>query len=91
MSIKTLYVCEKCKKESEDMKEFGYVSLSVYGWNDYYPKSFSDTAYGKTEHWCIPCLNSVGVFLTYEERKKQESVPTLEDMIREIVREEIPQ
>ena len=90
--IKTLYVCEKCKKESEDFKAYALVSLIVNGWNTYYPHGFGNTVYNKQEHWCIDCLKTVGVFLVFEERKAAEfKEPTLEDMIRQIVREEIPQ
>ncbi len=90
--ITTTYKCDRCGAESTDRYELDIQSVVVgimnydYGSNDY--RVFDRLNRGKD--MCRKCREEFGLAPT--ERKKDEpekTYPTLEEMFREIMREEI--
>lgn len=87
MATKQVVTCDRCKKEQEDRVGFWCVSAGVgkYSGDSSWEKSFR-------QDWCNDCCKEFGI---YPNPKKPENIErqaaiTLEDMIREIVRSEIP-
>jgi len=83
MASKTTYTCDRCKQESD-----------VYGWLN--TISVSITRYPQhTAEWCDDCVIALGVVLPSTlgrgHAQAPQPAPTIEDMIREIVRSEIQQ
>jgi hypothetical protein len=84
---KTILTCDRCKKEVDTlcevaagMKQNNYSSYGGRGININSPY-FAE--------WCAPCCAEVG-FHKYQPPKTVEEIqPKLEEIIREIIREEI--
>lgn len=85
----TTYQCDRCKKFLEGKKPYGrpeqFWTVAV---------TLSD-GYGETvvdkQEWCLPCVEEMKMFCppkNYPNPQPDEK-PTLEDFIREIVREEV--
>jgi len=97
MSQVTTYKCDKCKEESINSEDLKLTTIGVgvkstaYG-SSYHEKAFSlyDPLRREMEV-CDSCLEKLGfVHKKVNEYKEMEQpYPTLEDMIREIIREEI--
>ena len=98
MSKVTTYKCDKCRKESINPDELKLIVVGVgikstaYG-SSYHEKAFSlyDPLRREMEV-CDSCLEKLGFVHKKEGEDKKETqqpYPTLEDMIREIIREEI--
>lgn len=101
MSRKQVITCDRCSKFADDdnpesIKALALSTVTVgrriaytsYSGNQVYPASKEWTC-----EWCAACCREVGVFeiLALEEKPPQgQAIPTLEDMIREIVRQEMP-
>jgi len=87
MSTKTTYICDRCKCEFPDRKDIKCVSAGVgeYAGSDSWFKSFR-------QHWCHGCLAELGLPAWHSKVSDvlPVSTPTLEDMIREIIRSEAP-
>jgi DNA-directed RNA polymerase subunit RPC12/RpoP len=88
MSTKTTYSCDRCKSEFSDRKAIKSVSAGVgeYAGSDAWFKSFR-------QDWCHNCLKEFG--LPYEHAKAKDippsPPPTLDDMLRELIRHEVQQ
>lgn len=87
---KTILTCDRCKKEVKDLVEVGAGKRSI----QYYSFSPSGTTYELFQlsaEWCLACCIEMGIAQPCKESKAQpiQPPPTLEDMIREIIREEI--
>jgi hypothetical protein len=86
MSTKTTYACDRCKSEFSDRKAIKCVSAGVgeYVGSDAWFKSFR-------QDWCHGCLNEFGLASTPKEKTtlNPPNPPTLEDVIREIIRHEV--
>jgi len=87
MATKTTYACDRCGAIFDDRNMLKCVSAGVgdYSGENSWFKSFH-------QDWCFECLKVLG--LPYGWRKDQypkddAPTPTLEDMIREIVRSEM--
>jgi len=84
----TTYKCDRCGAESigDDTIDL----LSIYLGEGQY---MSDAVHrGHRKEWCVKCRIETGIHKpekTLPEIKPIDSAPTLEEMIREIVREEI--
>lgn len=96
MSSITTYKCDRCGGTSTDREELKLSQIGIGVKRDvgsfyYSPGSYmlQDTQHREAE-WCEKCLLEVGVM---SPRPKEEastpSFPTLEDLLREIIREEI--
>lgn len=89
---KTILTCDRCKLDVDALNEVGAGLRSIkYGM---YGSGYHSWDLGGQIHadWCRPCCVEVG-FITENYGKKEEKPiippPTLEDMIREMIREEI--
>lgn len=81
----TIYKCDKCGKQQNESNQMWHVQLRVV----YYEASGDYETPKLQSLWCRTCLDEAG--LTPSKRKPEELKPvTLEDMVREIVRQEIP-
>lgn len=88
MSQKTIYTCDRCKKEGENIS-LTIVALgiksTIYG---YYNNEFNLTGYKKEIGVCDECLIALGIKQT-PKTPAPSTQPSLEDIIRDIMREEI--
>lgn len=90
MTTRTIHICDRCKAEQVDNYDgLHTVTLSVKPLMRYSANSSSND---HSETWCRKCVDDVGLlrFVPFieEEAKKEPPLPTLEEMIREIVRDE---
>lgn len=88
MSRITTYKCDRCKKSSETNKDLDLERVRVV-WGDY-----SGAGSYKQEHsaeWCKPCRIETGIENPNHDKAVAPIIPppTLDDLIREICREEI--
>ena len=85
---KTILTCDRCKKEVETLVEVG-AGRRV--------KSYGDDSRERMEvcqflaEWCLECCIEMGITKPGKESLTLpfQPPPTLEDMVREIIREEI--
>lgn len=91
--ITTTHQCDRCQKTVPTRAEIYELKLSaiggrfVYGSNEY----AESTAFSSGKHWCEDCLVNTGFFaFKTKTATPPEPLPSLEDMIREIVRSELP-
>lgn len=84
MSYKTIYTCDKCGKEQLTMDQFWTVGVSANCAT--YPATNFVT--GKFLQVCRPCLESFGIHVQQRPANVPPAPepPSLEDLIREIVR-----
>lgn len=86
MSRKTIVTCDLCNKDI--ISDSQTWDLLLYAECGHKPGSSSggyDTPRLRLEI-CRPCLDRLGIIVTYgEERKILQPTPTIEDIIREIV------
>lgn len=91
MSQTTIYTCDRCKKADSSSEFLSRVSVSVA--QPGYQQRW--LAIPPSSEWCRACLDEVGIKaratnLPHDE-PRQPAPPSLEDVIREIVRSEIQQ
>lgn len=73
------YTCDRCKASDTTNKiDINDVTVTVL---------YRNNAKMKAD-WCRKCLNEVGLNESIPEVKRIEPAPTIEDIIREIVRQE---
>lgn len=87
MGIKTIKTCDRCGKECEGESRWVGVGLAETN-TTYNPLRIE----GKLKLWCFKCLNDCGLEKLFEGGKRVEPAtpePTLEDMVRDIVADEI--
>ena len=89
MSVKTEYKCDRCghtQEKSEQMWSVGVVL--IHGAGSSYTGSM--TTMQKRQDWCRKCVEVYGL-LPKNEAKPEEikQQVTLEDLVREIVRQEV--
>lgn len=88
MSIQTIYKCDKCHAEQPTIDQFWEVGVSAQCLSS---QSLSGPRYVSSKHSmhvCRSCLESLGIHVRAEPGKVAPPAPTLEDLIREIVRQE---
>jgi hypothetical protein len=88
MSIKITYKCDRCEAEAKEQRELWHISIHA--------RPLGEGVHwdgGKSMHVCRPCLEAMGINRTNETKKKEPDFvpPTLEEVIREIIRSELPQ
>lgn len=86
MSSKTIVTCDRCSKEFTNRTEIRVVSAYIGQYSGFESafKSFQ-------QDWCFNCLNEFGLPADYKEKPKTPvPEPSLEDMIRAIVQQELP-
>jgi len=89
---KTILTCDRCKKEVESLLGVG-AGLRSYRYGSHGGVSTWEITGQLQQEWCHPCCEEVG-FITNsygkkEEKKEEAQSPTMEDLIREMVRSEI--
>lgn len=84
MAFKTIYTCDKCGHEQETPDGFWTVGVSASHSIGVPNNHFVE---GKHMHVCRPCLESFGInVLTKPEHEQNPpQIPSVEDLIREIV------
>jgi hypothetical protein len=85
--IKTEYICDKCKASQPTDRQFWKIRVAVRSFEQY---GVTTDSVAREEQWCRRCVEDMGLLPT--DRPKAEMPPapaTLEDMIREIIREEV--
>ena len=100
MSKTTIYRCDRCGKESEDMDKLGLTVVAIgvrhdrqsTYWSNHEFMLFDDIRKERRPEMelCKDCLHELGIrFKDKEENPAADSCPSLEEMIRIIAREEI--
>jgi hypothetical protein len=87
---KTILTCDRCKKEVDKLYEVGAGARSEYS-GQYHPGGREYRVYQLLAEWCLKCCIEMHIVQPVKgsDAKPLATPPTLEDMIREIVREEI--
>ena len=85
----TIFTCDRCKKEVEKLEEVGAGRrVKSYG----YGGGERMEACQFLAEWCLECCIEMGITKLWKESPTPpfpiQPPPTLEDMIREIIREE---
>jgi hypothetical protein len=85
MSIKTIYICDKCGAEQFSEEQFWTVGLwaacSATRTTAYPNEYVAD----KRVHVCRPCLESFGIHVRVKDGVDPAPSPTIEELIREIL------
>lgn len=91
----TTITCDRCKKsattkEEKDALSVLEVAVGVYDTHRYGGES-SFTIRDKTHHaeWCKECHEALGLFFHRPENPQHAELPTLEQIIRDIVSDEV--
>jgi len=85
----TILTCDRCRKKVDNLSEVGAGIRSLhygsYGGGDTY------VVHQFGAEWCLECCIEMGIAKPRKESSAQpiQPFPTLEDMIREIIREEV--
>ena len=88
MGITTIYKCDKCGHEQDTGAQMWRVEIFVSHYND---SQQTNAHKNLSKLWCRACVEDVGL-LPYATRPKPAEVvevPTLEEMIRNVVQDEI--
>lgn len=87
--IKTSYVCDKCGAVQDTPEQFWNVGVTYSNQGATYIQ-YSTPAHKNTMQVCRKCFIDFGLTApTKKDEPIQQAPPTLEELIREIVREEI--
>ena len=86
--ITTIRTCDRCKKEVEEKDQLWNIAINY----QCYPKPAESYLPPKVQ-WCRPCMEEMGLlgekFQSTVHNPIPSPAPTLEELVREIVREEI--
>jgi len=96
-----IVVCDRCKKTAESPEERKALDLHevILGTSRRYRSQYETggvQTYAETpewnKDWCLACRIETGLAVVMERKNGDNpvAVPTLEDMVREIVRDELP-
>ena len=97
MSKITTYKCDKCGKENTDPNELKLTTIGVGTKSIIYTSNYRESEFDlydplrREMEICPDCLSNLG-FIRREKtdpKKVEIPYPTLEDVVREIIREEI--
>jgi hypothetical protein len=88
---KTTVTCDRCKKEIVDKEQIWQIKFS---WNCYPTEPDVSFQQPKAE-WCRPCMIDLGLlgdrFRVTKEIPNPPPEPTIEDILREFIRQEVAQ
>ena len=89
--IKTTYQCDKCKAETDKANDMWFIGVHVNRGTSSNQYSHEYHISGEhTMHVCLNCLMELGYKVSQTEKSQPEyKEPTLEDVIRAVVRQEI--
>ena len=90
MTVKTTYICDHCGHEQDNNKQMWNVSFLVQA-SERFSRDYQTPKV--MELWCRVCTEKFGL-LPYEDtpkekRKNPSPKPSLEDLIRELIRKEM--
>lgn len=85
MSVQTTYTCDRCGAKQDTHQQFWNVAVRVWSF-DSLPTSYD---MGPKNQWCRSCCEMFGILPHTKERTVITPEPTIEDLIREIVRQEV--
>lgn len=92
MSITTVYKCDRCGKEADNPHDYYHVGVLL---NSVYMATGRWSA-SHQQQWCTSCCEKVGIRGSlarfHKENEPKEApppAPTLEDMVRALIREEL--
>ena len=86
--IKTTYICDKCGGEQESREQFWSIGVWASHTGGY---SEGVQEHKKSIQVCRPCLESLGVHVLAETKKKPEYVErSTEDILRELIQRFLP-
>ncbi len=91
MGIVTKYVCDKCDHEQKKAEQMWYIGISRRSVDSPHLRTGGEQITGE-KMWCRACVENLHILPRSKEDEKKNPappVPTLEDMIRGIAREEI--
>ena len=85
MSVKTTYTCDRCGHSQETNEQLWTLTASLNS----FLLTYSTTK--KSALWCRNCVEQFGLLPIIEKEKNKviEPGPTLEDLLRAIIRSEI--
>ena len=97
MSKVTIYKCDKCGKENTDPDELKLITIGVGIKSISYSSNYRDQGFNlydplrREMEVCNICLEKLGFVhkKVNEYTEIEQPYPSLEDMVREIIREEI--
>ena len=87
MAVEIRYICDKCGHiQSTDVQMWG-IGVALR-WNN---APFGDSDVQRKALWCRSCVEGIGLLVSKPSSGAQPTSPepTLEDMIREIIRSEV--
>jgi len=87
---KTILTCDRCKKEVDKLSEVG-AGIRSHQYSSYGITGDAYVVHQLGAEWCLDCCIEMGIAKPCKESSAQpiQPSPTLEDMIREIIREEL--
>jgi len=94
MSTTTIYKCDKCGEVQPNNGQFWTVGIKAQCQGGGYSGDYKTAWYIGDQYKmevCRACLESFGIYAKKREAQPAQPAPSLEDLIREIVRQEMPQ
>ena len=81
MSVRVIYTCDKCGNEQHTSEQFWTVGVTAI------PSLAASRQFvpGKSMQVCRACLESFGIYVQVKTGEPPAPVPTIEDLILEIV------
>ena len=95
--IRSISVCDRCgceaeTKEEKEKQQLAEIHLGFNVIHGYYSSGSVKAAHNLwSKSWCLECRKKLGVVqkkIQQARQEKSDNIPSLEDMVREIVREE---
>ena len=84
--VKTEYICDVCGHTQIKSDQMLTMTISVaYVGHEGYPTC------SKSQLWCRVCVEKVGLLPALSIPKEEAKEPTLEELVRRLVREEVTQ
>jgi hypothetical protein len=88
MATNVTYTCDRCNKSDTKLKLWE-VSIGCEPIGDYaYRMQFHTIIKRQKAEWCESCIKEMNIFVPLHRADIEQKGPTIEDIIREIVREE---
>jgi hypothetical protein len=81
MTVKTIFICDKCGNEQLDANQFWTVGVTANH------ATYATATYveGKSLQVCRPCLESFGIHVHVRHDELMSAPPSVEDLIRQIL------
>ena len=88
----TIYKCDRCGAQSTDLSilklEIIAIGVKNVNYDRYHPGYDLYDAILREKEMCLRCREELGIYNAKPKEVVPESYPSLEDMIREIIRDE---